>query len=170
MLKSELNFRLSSFAANLKFDFMYSSEGFKRFYFRYQTEGVPKGILIQSCCLKNLVHRMVIEKLECLCWGYRTYLFSITCTTLQTCVVSIVMFPLLSISSCIANPTIYIVMSKKHRIVRIFVYGNRSYSLFVKKFITSYQFIKIERNSDDTVYKINRQNVVLLQKTIQLRD
>ena len=80
------------------------------------------------------------------------------------------MFPLLSINSCIANPTIYIVMSKKHRIVRIFVYGNRLYSLSEKKFITSYQFIKIERNSDDTVYKINRQNVVLLQKTIQLRD
>lgn len=55
MLKLGLNFRISSFAANLKLNFMYSSEDLERFYFQYQTEGVPKGISIQTFCLTNQV-------------------------------------------------------------------------------------------------------------------
>lgn len=41
---------------------MYSSEDLERFYFQYQTEGVPKGISIQSFCLKNQVPYNLFSK------------------------------------------------------------------------------------------------------------
>lgn len=62
MLKLGLNFRISSFAANLKLNFMYSSEDLERFYFQYQTEGVPKGISIQTFCLTNQVPYNLFSK------------------------------------------------------------------------------------------------------------
>ena len=34
---------------------MYSSEDLERFYFQYQTEGLPHGESIQSFCVKNKV-------------------------------------------------------------------------------------------------------------------
>ena len=37
---------------------------------------------------------------------------------------------------------VYIVMSKNRRIVRMFAYDNRPYSLFEKKFVASHQFMK----------------------------
>jgi len=40
------------------------------------------------------------------------------------------------------------------RIVRMFSFDNRSYSLFEKKFVAGYQFMKVERNGADTVYRI----------------
>lgn len=57
---------------------------------------------------------------------------------------------------------VYIVMSKSRRIVRMFAYDNRSYSLFEKKFVAGHQFMKVERIRDEVVYKINWQYVVLL--------
>ena len=42
-------------------------------------------------------------------------------------------------------------MSRNRRIVRMFSFDNRSYSLFEKKFVAGYQFMKVERNGD--VYK-----------------
>lgn len=45
------------------------------------------------------------------------------------------------------NPgDVYIVMSKNCRIVRMFAYDYRSYSLFEKKFVAGYQFMKVEIN------------------------
>lgn len=69
---------------------------------------------------------------------------------------------------------VYIVMSKNRRIVRMFAYDNRSYSLFEKKFVAGHQFMKVERNGEDTIYKINWQDVVLLLenpivKTLNIR-
>lgn len=69
---------------------------------------------------------------------------------------------------------VYIVMSKNRRIVRMFAYDNRSYSLFEKKFVAGHQFMKVERNGADTIYKINWQDVVLLLenpivKTLNIR-
>ena len=73
------------------------------------------------------------------------------------------------------NPgDVYIVMSRNRRIVRMFAYDNRSYSLFEKKFVAGHQFMKIERSDDNTVYKINWREVVLLLespivKTLNIR-
>lgn len=44
---------------------------------------------------------------------------------------------------------VYIVMSKDRRIVRLFTYDNRSYSLFEKKFVSGYPFMRIEREGGE---------------------
>lgn len=41
---------------------MYSSEDLERFYFQYQTEGLPKGISIQDFCIKNKVPYNIFSK------------------------------------------------------------------------------------------------------------
>ena len=51
---------------------------------------------------------------------------------------------------------VFIVMSRNRRIVRMFSFDNRSYSLFEKKFVAGYQFMKVERNGADIVYRIDR--------------
>ena len=55
---------------------------------------------------------------------------------------------------------VFIVMSRNRRIVRMFSFDNRSYSLFEKKFVAGYQFMKVERNGADTVYRIAWKDVV----------
>lgn len=50
---------------------------------------------------------------------------------------------------------VYIVMSKNRRIVRMFAYDHRSYSLFEKKFVAGYQFMKVERNGDNMSYRVH---------------
>ena len=57
---------------------------------------------------------------------------------------------------------VFIVMSRNRRIVRMFSFDNRSYSLFEKKFVAGYQFMKVERNRADTVYRIDWKDVVLI--------
>lgn len=69
---------------------------------------------------------------------------------------------------------VFIVMSKNRRIVRLFSYDHRSYSLFEKKFVSGYQFMKVEKKGDETVYRINWKDVVLLLenpivKTLKIR-
>lgn len=51
---------------------------------------------------------------------------------------------------------IYIVMSKDRRIVRLFAYDNRSYSLFEKKFVAGYQFTRIIKDDEgrEVAYRI----------------
>lgn len=57
---------------------------------------------------------------------------------------------------------VFIVLSRDRRIVRMFTYDNRSYSLFEKRFVSGYRFMKVERKGDDRVYRIDRRDVVLL--------
>ena len=57
---------------------------------------------------------------------------------------------------------VFIVMSKDRRIVRMFTYDNRSYSLFEKKFVSGYQFMKVCREGGEKVYRIDWRDVVLL--------
>lgn len=57
---------------------------------------------------------------------------------------------------------VYIVMSRNRRIVRMFIYGNRSYCLFEKEFVSRYQFMEAERNGDEKVYRIDWKDLVLL--------
>ena len=57
---------------------------------------------------------------------------------------------------------VFIVMSRDRRIVRLFTYDNRSYSLFEKKFVAGYQFMKVEREGGERVYRIDWKDVVLL--------
>lgn len=69
---------------------------------------------------------------------------------------------------------VFIVMSRDRRIVRLFAYDNRSYSLYEKKFVSGHQFMRVEREGDEKVYRINWQDVVLLLegpivKTLKVR-
>ena len=57
---------------------------------------------------------------------------------------------------------VFIVMSRDRRIVRLFTYDNRSYSLFEKKFVSGYKFMKVEREGGELVYRIDWKDVVLL--------
>lgn len=57
---------------------------------------------------------------------------------------------------------VFIVMSRNRRIVRMFTYDNRSYSLYEKKFVAGHQFMKVEREGGECVYRIDWKDVVLL--------
>ncbi len=61
-----------------------------------------------------------------------------------------------------SNGDVFIVMSRDRRIVRLFTYDNRSYSLFEKKFVAGHQFMKVEREGNERVYRIDWKDVVLL--------
>lgn len=67
---------------------------------------------------------------------------------------------------------VFIVMSRNRRIVRMFSFDHRSYSLFEKKFMAGYQFMKVDRTG--TVYRIDWKDVVLILgntivKTLKIR-
>ena len=57
---------------------------------------------------------------------------------------------------------VFIVMSRDRRIVRLFTYDNRSYSLFEKKFVSGYQFMKVGCEGGELVYRLDWKDVVLL--------
>ena len=57
---------------------------------------------------------------------------------------------------------VFIVMSKDRRIVRMFTYDNRSYSLFEKKFVSGYQFMKVTRKAEEKAYPIHTKHLDLL--------
>jgi len=57
---------------------------------------------------------------------------------------------------------VFIFMSKDRRIVRMFSFDKRAYSLFEKKFVPGYQFMKIVKVGDETTYRIDWKDVVLL--------
>lgn len=69
---------------------------------------------------------------------------------------------------------VFIVMSRNRRIVRMFSFDHRSYSLFEKKFMAGYQFMKVDRTGTGTVYRIDWKDVVLILgnpivKTLKIR-
>lgn len=57
---------------------------------------------------------------------------------------------------------IFIFMSKNRRIVRMFSFDKRSYSLFEKKFSPGYQFMKVVKEGNETTYRIDWRDVILL--------
>ena len=57
---------------------------------------------------------------------------------------------------------VFIVMSRDRRIVRLFTYDNRSYSLYEKRFVSGYQFMKVVSKGEEKAYRIDWKDVVLL--------
>lgn len=53
--KKRLFSEINIFATRQNSKIMYSSEDLERFYFQYQTEGLPHGESLQSFCVKNKV-------------------------------------------------------------------------------------------------------------------
>lgn len=69
---------------------------------------------------------------------------------------------------------VFIVMSRNRRIIRLFTYDNRSYSLFEKRFVSGYQFMRVERDGGENIYRIDWRDVVLIMenpvvKTLKIR-
>lgn len=57
---------------------------------------------------------------------------------------------------------IFIMMSKNRRLVRLFRYDRFSCSLHEKRFNSQYQFMKVEREGSEKVYRIQWQDVQTL--------
>ena len=57
---------------------------------------------------------------------------------------------------------VFIVMSRNRRLVRLFMFKKNVCMLFEKKFMSSYQFMKVEVKDGAEVYRINWKDVVLL--------
>ena len=57
---------------------------------------------------------------------------------------------------------IFIMMSKDRRLVRLFHYDYRSCSLHEKRFKPGYRFMKVEKEGDETVYRIQWEDVLTL--------
>lgn len=57
---------------------------------------------------------------------------------------------------------IFILMSKDRKIVRMFSFDKCSYSLFERKFVHGYQFMKIVKEGNETTYRIDCKDAVLL--------
>ena len=57
---------------------------------------------------------------------------------------------------------VFIVMSKDLRLVRLFSYDQRSYSMFERRFRPSYKFMHVSYNGDEKIYLINWRDVILL--------
>ena len=53
---------MNTFATNLIYRIMYSSEDLERFYFQFQTEALPHGESLQSFCVKNKVPYNIFRK------------------------------------------------------------------------------------------------------------
>lgn len=69
---------------------------------------------------------------------------------------------------------IFIMMSKNRRQVRLYNYDRRSCSLYEKRFQPGYQFLRVEREGDERVYRIEWKDVVTLLespvvKTLKIR-
>jgi hypothetical protein len=69
---------------------------------------------------------------------------------------------------------VFIMMSKNRRLVRLFHYDFRSCSLHEKRFHPGYQFMKVEHEGDQTVYRIDWKDVLALLespvvKTLKIR-
>lgn len=57
---------------------------------------------------------------------------------------------------------VFIMMSKNRRLVRLFSYDRRSCMLQEKRFNPGYEFMKVEYKGDETIYRIQWQDVLTL--------
>ena len=157
----------------------------KVFYFQYQTEALPHGEPLQSFCVRNKVPYNIFQK-----WfkdtrkkvvevqidgapeiGHEEKSRTSDLRCKHSRVLSVIRERLHREPN---DGDVFIVMSRNRRIVCMFSFDNRSYSLFEKKFVAGYQFMKVERNGADTVYRIAWKDVVLILenpivKTLKIR-
>lgn len=60
---------------------------------------------------------------------------------------------------------VFIVMSKNRRLVRLFSYDKISCTLFEKRFVPNYEFMKVEYDGEQPVYRVDWKDIVLLLET-----
>ena len=83
------------------------------------------------------------------------------CVTLPTCAASTAVCCPSSVSGFTVNLMMGMCLSSCRATVESSVCFP-SYSLFEKKFVAGYQFMKVERNGADTFYRIDWKDVVLI--------
>jgi transposase len=63
---------------------------------------------------------------------------------------------------------VFIVMSKDHRLIRLFGYDSRSYSLYEKRFVPGYKFMHVEFENDlpvhDSIVLVTAAKVFITQR------
>ncbi len=64
---------------------------------------------------------------------------------------------------------VFIVMSRDCRKVRLFSYDRRSYSLYEKRFVPGYKFMKVHHQGDEPVYSICWKDVVVLLESLVIK-
>ena len=64
---------------------------------------------------------------------------------------------------------VFIVMSKNHRLIRLFSFDKRSCSLYEKRFAPGYKFMNIEFENDFPVHTINWEDVLLLLESLLIK-
>lgn len=57
---------------------------------------------------------------------------------------------------------VYIMMSKDHRLVRLYSYDSRSCSLYEKRFSSGYRFMRVEHDGNNPVFTITWKDVAIL--------
>lgn len=60
---------------------------------------------------------------------------------------------------------VFIVMSRNRRLVRLFSYDKISCILFEKRFVPNYEFMKVEYDGEQPVYRVDWKDIVLLLET-----
>ena len=65
---------------------------------------------------------------------------------------------------------VFIVMSKDLRLVRLFSYDRRSYSMFERRFRPGYKFMQVTYNGNESIYSINWQDVILLLESPVVKE
>lgn len=61
-------------------------------------------------------------------------------------------------------------MSKDLRLVRLFSYDRRSYSMFERRFRPGYKFMQVTYNGNESIYSINWQDVILLLESPVVKE
>lgn len=60
---------------------------------------------------------------------------------------------------------VFIVMSRNRRLVRLFSYDKISCTLFEKRFVPNYEFMKVVYDGEQPVYRVDWKDIVLLLET-----
>jgi len=65
---------------------------------------------------------------------------------------------------------VFVVMSRNRRLVRLFAYDRISCTLFEKRFMSDYEFMRVEYDGEQTVYRMDwRDLVTLLESPVRKR-
>lgn len=65
---------------------------------------------------------------------------------------------------------VFVVMSRNRRLVRLFAYDRISCSLFEKRFVSDYEFMRVEYDGEQPVYRMDwRDLVMLLESPVRKR-
>lgn len=65
---------------------------------------------------------------------------------------------------------VFVLMSRDRRLVRLFAYDRISCALFEKRFMSDYEFLRVEYDGEQTVYRMDwRDLVTLLESPVRRR-